>query len=179
MQDDGTLLTLFIFDSTLPALQPGSKDRRSLLQLAKNALKKLRTLRHPDVYVYPAPKVKILWEPRLIVQNQIYRLCGNGYTCLHSDREGQTPGWGTARYQLERQSQRRLGRLGSQEHSGESRCWLGSGVKETSADSMCSDSSGFPQLTVTTSRIYFTLGRLHNAVYGMAAGWFRSLDYHE
>lgn len=49
IQDDGTLLTLFIFDATLPPFQPGSKDRRTLMQLAKNALKKLRTMRHPDV----------------------------------------------------------------------------------------------------------------------------------
>ena len=51
-KDDGTLLTLFIFDSTLPPLQPGNKDRRTLLQLARNALKKLRTIRHPDVVKY-------------------------------------------------------------------------------------------------------------------------------
>jgi hypothetical protein len=50
-QDDGTPLTLFIFDSTLPPLQPGNKDRKVLLQLARNALKKLRTIRHPDVCV--------------------------------------------------------------------------------------------------------------------------------
>jgi SCY1-like protein 1 len=48
-QDDGTPLTLFIFDSTLPPLQPGNRDRKALLQLARNALKKLRTIRHPDV----------------------------------------------------------------------------------------------------------------------------------
>ncbi|KAK8853130.1 hypothetical protein IAR55_003831 [Kwoniella newhampshirensis] len=51
-RDDGTLLTLFIFDSTLPPFQPGNKDRRTLFQLAKNALKKLRTIRHPDVLKY-------------------------------------------------------------------------------------------------------------------------------
>ena len=50
-KDDGTLLTLFIFDSTLPPLQPGNRDRRTLMQLARNALKKLRTIRHPDVWV--------------------------------------------------------------------------------------------------------------------------------
>lgn len=49
LQDDGTLLTLFIFDATLPPLQPGNKDRRTLMQLARNGLKKLRTIRHPDV----------------------------------------------------------------------------------------------------------------------------------
>ena len=54
LQDDGTLLTLFIFDATLPPLQPGNKDRRTLMQLAKNALKKLRTIRHPDVCVVPS-----------------------------------------------------------------------------------------------------------------------------
>jgi SCY1-like protein 1 len=48
-KDDGTPLTLFVFDSTLPPLQPGNKDRRTLLQLARNALKKLRTIRHPDM----------------------------------------------------------------------------------------------------------------------------------
>jgi SCY1-like protein 1 len=49
IQDDSTPLTLFIFDSTLPPFQPGNKDRKSLFPLAKNALKKLRTVRHPDV----------------------------------------------------------------------------------------------------------------------------------
>ncbi|ORY26676.1 armadillo-type protein [Naematelia encephala] len=51
-KDDGTPLTLFIFDSTLPPFQPGNKDRRTLMQLARNALKKLRTIRHPDVIRY-------------------------------------------------------------------------------------------------------------------------------
>ncbi|BEI81446.1 hypothetical protein CcaverHIS002_0206060 [Cutaneotrichosporon cavernicola] len=51
-KDDGSPLTLFIFDATLPPLQPGNKDRRTLFQLAKNALKKLRTIRHPDVIKY-------------------------------------------------------------------------------------------------------------------------------
>ncbi|ORX40692.1 armadillo-type protein [Kockovaella imperatae] len=51
-KDDGTLLTLFIFDSTLGPFQPGSKDRKTLMQLARNALKKLRTIRHPDVIKY-------------------------------------------------------------------------------------------------------------------------------
>ncbi|EIW72262.1 hypothetical protein TREMEDRAFT_26372 [Tremella mesenterica DSM 1558] len=51
-RDDATPLTLFIFDSTLPPLQPGNKDRRTLMQLARNALKKLRTIRHPDVLKY-------------------------------------------------------------------------------------------------------------------------------
>lgn len=48
-QDDGTPVTLFIFDSTLGPFQPGNKDRKTLLQIAKNSLKKLRTIRHPDV----------------------------------------------------------------------------------------------------------------------------------
>ncbi|WWC64691.1 uncharacterized protein I303_107302 [Kwoniella dejecticola CBS 10117] len=51
-RDDGTPLTLFIYDSTLPPFQPGNKDRRTLFQFAKNALKKLRTIRHPDVIRY-------------------------------------------------------------------------------------------------------------------------------
>ncbi|WVR07770.1 hypothetical protein IAU60_004813 [Kwoniella sp. DSM 27419] len=51
-RDDGTPLTLFIYDSTLPPLQPGNKDRKALFQLARNALKKLRTIRHPDVIKY-------------------------------------------------------------------------------------------------------------------------------
>ncbi|WVR00194.1 hypothetical protein IAU59_007336 [Kwoniella sp. CBS 9459] len=51
-RDDGTLLTLFIYDSTLPPYQPGGKDRKVLMQLARNALKKLRTIRHPDVVKY-------------------------------------------------------------------------------------------------------------------------------
>ncbi|WVQ84322.1 hypothetical protein IAT38_006474 [Cryptococcus sp. DSM 104549] len=51
-RDDGTPLTLFIYDSTLPPFQPGNKDRKVLFQLARNALKKLRTIRHPDVIKY-------------------------------------------------------------------------------------------------------------------------------
>ncbi|GMK54624.1 hypothetical protein CspeluHIS016_0112100 [Cutaneotrichosporon spelunceum] len=51
-KDDGSPLTLFIFDATLPPLQPGNRDRRTLFQLAKNALKTLRTIRHPDVIKY-------------------------------------------------------------------------------------------------------------------------------
>ncbi|OCF77226.1 SCY1 protein kinase [Kwoniella mangroviensis CBS 8886] len=51
-RDDGTPLTLFIYDSTLPPFQPGNKDRKTLFQLARNALKKLRTIRHPDVIKY-------------------------------------------------------------------------------------------------------------------------------
>ncbi|WRT70322.1 uncharacterized protein IL334_007320 [Kwoniella shivajii] len=51
-RDDGTPLTLFIYDSTLPPYQPGNKDRKTLFQLAKNALKKTRTIRHPDVIKY-------------------------------------------------------------------------------------------------------------------------------
>lgn len=45
-------MTLFIFDATLGPLQPGNKDRKTLFQLARNALKKLRTIRHPDVIKY-------------------------------------------------------------------------------------------------------------------------------
>ena len=47
--DDSTLLTLFIFDSTLPPLQPGNRDRKALFNIAKNALKKLRSIRHPNM----------------------------------------------------------------------------------------------------------------------------------
>lgn len=41
-QDDGSPVSVFIFDSNQP-------PRRNLLPLAKNALRKLRTVRHPDV----------------------------------------------------------------------------------------------------------------------------------
>lgn len=51
-KDDGQAVTLFVFDSTLPALQPGNRDRKALLHLARNALRKLRTIRHPDVLKY-------------------------------------------------------------------------------------------------------------------------------
>lgn len=37
-----------IVDSS-PQASPGGRDRRSLIPLARNALRKLRTLRHPDV----------------------------------------------------------------------------------------------------------------------------------
>ena len=41
-QDDSTLVSVFFFDANAP-------NRRNLLPLAKNALRKLRTTRHPDV----------------------------------------------------------------------------------------------------------------------------------
>ncbi|KAL5484849.1 CEX1 [Sanghuangporus weigelae] len=41
-RDDGSKVSIFIFDSNQP-------PRRNLLPLAKNALRKLRTVRHPDV----------------------------------------------------------------------------------------------------------------------------------
>ena len=42
MQDDGSPISVFEFDGN----QPG---KRTYLPLAKNALRKLRTIRHPDV----------------------------------------------------------------------------------------------------------------------------------
>ncbi|KAK0568925.1 Nuclear aminoacylation-dependent tRNA export pathway component [Tilletia horrida] len=44
-RDDSTPVSVLIFDSQKPINNP----RRSLLPLAKNALRKLRTMRHPDV----------------------------------------------------------------------------------------------------------------------------------
>lgn len=44
-QDDGLPVSVFVFDSNQP-------PRRNLLPLAKNALRKLRTVRHPDVLKY-------------------------------------------------------------------------------------------------------------------------------
>jgi SCY1-like protein 1 len=46
VQDDQSPVSVFSFDF---ASQP---SRRSLLPLAKNALRKLKTLRHPDVLKY-------------------------------------------------------------------------------------------------------------------------------
>lgn len=42
LQDDGSAVSVFIFDSN-------TNGRRNLLPFAKNALRKLRTIRHPDV----------------------------------------------------------------------------------------------------------------------------------
>jgi len=42
LQDDGSPVSIFEFDS-------GSPAKRNLMPLAKNALRKLRTVRHPDV----------------------------------------------------------------------------------------------------------------------------------
>jgi SCY1-like protein 1 len=41
-QDDSSLVSVFVFDA-------GQSNKRSQLPLAKNALRKLRTIRHPDV----------------------------------------------------------------------------------------------------------------------------------
>ena len=42
LQDDGSPVSIFVFDSKQP-------PRRNLLPVAKDALRKLRTVRHPDV----------------------------------------------------------------------------------------------------------------------------------
>ena len=41
-QDDGTSVSIFEFEANTPA-------KKNLLPLAKNGLRKLRTIRHPDV----------------------------------------------------------------------------------------------------------------------------------
>jgi len=41
-QDDSSSVSVFFFDGSLP-------NKRNLLPIAKNALRKLRTIRHPDV----------------------------------------------------------------------------------------------------------------------------------
>lgn len=46
-RDDDTPVSVFVYDSAQPS--SSRADRKSLLQLARNALRKLRTLRHPDV----------------------------------------------------------------------------------------------------------------------------------
>ncbi|KAI5454226.1 Nuclear aminoacylation-dependent tRNA export pathway component [Naganishia albida] len=48
-KDDGQPLTLFVFDL---AQQQTGKDGKALFQLARNALKKLRTIRHPNILKY-------------------------------------------------------------------------------------------------------------------------------
>ncbi|KAJ9114995.1 hypothetical protein QFC22_005323 [Naganishia vaughanmartiniae] len=50
-KDDGTPVTLFVFDVTAQSTSSG-KDRKAQFQLAKNALKKLRTIRHPNILRY-------------------------------------------------------------------------------------------------------------------------------
>ncbi|GAA5875530.1 hypothetical protein JCM1840_005996 [Sporobolomyces johnsonii] len=46
-KDDSTPVSIFSFDLSSPA--PSSYDRRSLLPLARNAFRKLRALRHPNI----------------------------------------------------------------------------------------------------------------------------------
>jgi SCY1-like protein 1 len=49
-KDDGTPLTLFVFDvGQQQQQQPAGRDRKALFQLARNALRKLRTIRHPNM----------------------------------------------------------------------------------------------------------------------------------
>lgn len=48
-KDDGTPLTLFVFDVGQQQQQPAGRDRKALFQLARNALRKLRTIRHPNM----------------------------------------------------------------------------------------------------------------------------------
>jgi SCY1-like protein 1 len=49
LQDDSTAVSVFSFDLNAPTSSYSGGDRRPLLALARNALRKLRTLRHPNV----------------------------------------------------------------------------------------------------------------------------------
>ncbi|KAJ9115267.1 hypothetical protein QFC20_001134 [Naganishia adeliensis] len=51
-KDDGTPLTLFVFDVAQQQQHAGGRDRKALFQLARNALRKLRTIRHPHILKY-------------------------------------------------------------------------------------------------------------------------------
>ncbi|KAJ9095595.1 hypothetical protein QFC21_005466 [Naganishia friedmannii] len=54
-KDDGTPVTLFVFDVSQQQGQgagAAGKDRKAQFQLARNALKKLRTIRHPNILRY-------------------------------------------------------------------------------------------------------------------------------
>ncbi|GAA5916832.1 hypothetical protein JCM6882_006367 [Rhodosporidiobolus microsporus] len=48
-KDDQTPVTVFSFDLSSPSPHSSSSDRRALLPLARNALRKLRALRHPNI----------------------------------------------------------------------------------------------------------------------------------
>ena len=87
MQDDGSLVSIFEFDGSSP-------NKRNALPLAKNALKKLRTTRHPDVLKFMdvvetettiqimTERVKPLsteikaWSPKAIQEQQEWLLWG-------------------------------------------------------------------------------------------------------
>ena len=49
LQDDSLPISVFSFDASAPFT--GRPDRRAFLPIAKNALKKIRSTRHPDMYV--------------------------------------------------------------------------------------------------------------------------------
>lgn len=49
LQDDSSNVSVFAFDLNTPSGHQSASDRRSLLPLARNALRKLKTLRHPNV----------------------------------------------------------------------------------------------------------------------------------
>jgi hypothetical protein len=53
LQDDGSLISVFVFDASIP--YAGRADRRAYLPVAKNALKKIRSTRHPDMCVSIGP----------------------------------------------------------------------------------------------------------------------------
>ncbi|MBW0481756.1 hypothetical protein O181_021471 [Austropuccinia psidii MF-1] len=49
-RDDNSIVSIFIYDSSQPSnLFVGSKDKKLILSFAKNHLKKLRSLRHPNI----------------------------------------------------------------------------------------------------------------------------------
>lgn len=59
LQDDSTPISVFSFDASTPFA--GRPDRRTFLPIAKNALKKIRSTRHPDMYVRMTfPKKRLL-----------------------------------------------------------------------------------------------------------------------
>lgn len=126
-KDDGQPLTLFVFDL---AQQQTGKDGKALFQLARNALKKLRTIRHPNMYVAGSVYSSRKPSTDMVCQPQVYRFRRNGYTDLYRHRTRDSARRRTAAMarRQDRQGRRclpekgpgRVDRMGSTEYRGKS-----------------------------------------------------------
>lgn len=100
-RDDNSHVSIFIYDSSQPANSfSGSKDRKLILGFAKNALKKLKTLRHPDILKFldgteTDTAVHIVTEKVTSLSSRLESLPALGKKSAASDGEWKI--WGLSR----------------------------------------------------------------------------------
>ncbi|KAH9813027.1 hypothetical protein DFH28DRAFT_897391 [Melampsora americana] len=100
-RDDNSNVSIFIYDTNQPSNSfVGSKDKKVILGFAKNALKKLKTLRHPDILKFldgteTSNAVYIITEKSISLSSKLENNYGISKKSTASDAEWKI--WGLSR----------------------------------------------------------------------------------